>query len=425
MDETYCHQHHHAQSGFIDPDHPPPKISRGARWIIVHAITKDGLLFTRNNGLFPEADNEVDDGTDSHTLNTERELTDREYQARSTKDTRPSTKKVNAERPLDAPTTCISFLKYKLNCHIINSGESFYPAYSNSADYHDNMDGEMFMLWVQNRLFPAFQAKYGYDMKMFLILDNAPYHWGHNDDYINTNDTTKKFTKNFLLNKFFEDGSNGLYDESVFDAAEFKVTVTRTINNNTVEVEYSTYGQIFKNFSKANANDPNKCGLSVTELRRVFGDWLNVHCPHRTKTELQNFFDKTYEATGVKHELIFTPPFCPQYQPIELVWAQVKNFVASTNFPGRTKMQLFTDICTAFYGGTMKIHNHTLSTDGVTPLNCQNYIRHMLYECNKSIALDAHLSGTIHDLVYPGGDVLNEDGLDAAEEVEVANLKVS
>ena len=44
------------------------------------------------------------------------------------------------------------------------------------------MNGENFMKWFENRLLPAFNAKYP-DKKMILILDNAPYHHCRGDDY--------------------------------------------------------------------------------------------------------------------------------------------------------------------------------------------------------------------------------------------------
>ena len=40
------------------------------------------------------------------------------------------------------------------------------------GDYHNNMDADMFMIWVKNRLVPAFQARYP-GKKMILVLDNV------------------------------------------------------------------------------------------------------------------------------------------------------------------------------------------------------------------------------------------------------------
>ena len=52
------------------------------------------------------------------------------------------------------------------------------------ADYHDTMDGEKFLQWLRNRLFPAFHAKFGRRKKMVLILDNAKYQNARGDDWI-------------------------------------------------------------------------------------------------------------------------------------------------------------------------------------------------------------------------------------------------
>ena len=36
----------------------------------------------------------------------------------------------------------------------------------------------MFMKWVDTSLVPCFKARFGEEMKMILILDDASYHWG-------------------------------------------------------------------------------------------------------------------------------------------------------------------------------------------------------------------------------------------------------
>ena len=64
------------------------------------------------------------------------------------------------------------------------SAELIYPAGTKGTpekgcptrgDYHLNMDGEMFESWVKQRLIPAFEKKYP-SKKMVLVLDNASYH---------------------------------------------------------------------------------------------------------------------------------------------------------------------------------------------------------------------------------------------------------
>ena len=55
------------------------------------------------------------------------------------------------------------------------SCELLWIAQSHSGDYHDNINSDMFMKWVKERLVPTFQRKYP-GKKMILVADNAPYH---------------------------------------------------------------------------------------------------------------------------------------------------------------------------------------------------------------------------------------------------------
>ena len=69
------------------------------------------------------------------------------------------------------------------------------------TDYHSNMNGENFMKWINESLVPCFKARYGTDMNMILILDNASYHWGRegNDSFL-----PLKQNKEKCLNKISE-----------------------------------------------------------------------------------------------------------------------------------------------------------------------------------------------------------------------------
>ena len=58
------------------------------------------------------------------------------------------------------------------------------------GDYHENMDGDMFLKWLENRLFPTFRALFG-RRKLVLVLDNAPYHHVHPEDSFFASGKTK------------------------------------------------------------------------------------------------------------------------------------------------------------------------------------------------------------------------------------------
>ena len=48
-------------------------------------------------------------------------------------------------------------------------------AQSHTGDYHDNMNSDMFMLWVKEKLVPVFEQQYP-GKTMVLVANNAPYH---------------------------------------------------------------------------------------------------------------------------------------------------------------------------------------------------------------------------------------------------------
>ena len=59
--------------------------------------------------------------------------------------------------------------------HWVYITELLWVAQSHSGDYHDNMNIEMFMKWVTEKLVPAFERNYP-GKEIVLVADNAPYH---------------------------------------------------------------------------------------------------------------------------------------------------------------------------------------------------------------------------------------------------------
>jgi hypothetical protein len=64
------------------------------------------------------------------------------------------------------------------------SCELIYEAEKGDGDYHDNMNGSIYMQWLNNRLMVAFNKLYP-RRKMVLVLDNASYHHVRGPDWIN------------------------------------------------------------------------------------------------------------------------------------------------------------------------------------------------------------------------------------------------
>ena len=70
-------------------------------------------------------------------------------------------------------------------------------------------------------------------------------------------------------------------------------------------------------------------GPSKDDLIAAVQQWLSEH-PHHNRTVVEQLMD------DAGHSLIYTPPFCPEAQPIELLWAQVKRYVADRSTLNRS-----------------------------------------------------------------------------------------
>jgi len=143
MDESYIHAGYCSRFSWYrrTDDIVPNRMTgqdKGKRMIIMHAMTRDGML----EKLGPNDDQPSDN--------------------------------------LDEKCTSAAVVTTKL------SAEGYEP-----ADYHDTLDGEKFLQWMRNRLLPAFEKKFGRRKKMVLILDNAKYHHARGEDWVSASKMNK------------------------------------------------------------------------------------------------------------------------------------------------------------------------------------------------------------------------------------------
>jgi hypothetical protein len=130
-DESYMHQSYAMDHSYLPKDNKAieRKTGKGRRLIILHAITTDGpVCVTEEN-----------------------------------------------RRPIDdlvwKGDTCLPTPRADGKL----SYETLWIAQSHTGGYHDNMNNNMFMLWVEEKLVPVFEQQYP-RKKMVLVADNAPYH---------------------------------------------------------------------------------------------------------------------------------------------------------------------------------------------------------------------------------------------------------
>jgi len=240
-----------------------------------------------------------------------------------------------------------------------HTAELFYEVKNNdivAADYHDNMNGDIYMNWMKTKLIPAFKEVYP-NKKMILVLDNAKYHHVRGKDFVQPNNMNKK------------DLSAKLKE---FGIVHF--TVQRRVKG-TNNMEFIKFNQNTYDIRGGNS------APTVEEMKVKLKNYLLTNPQHQT-TEVQ----KVMKQSG--YDLIYTPPYLPNVQPIELIWSYVKRQVARNYVHNRTPTQLMIDLRNAFYG-----------EHGVTAEMCQTDIDHCHKWINSWIADDQYFRGTIGDLV--------------------------
>jgi transposase len=323
MDESYCHQGHVGLFMWAKSEEQRRPCSKGKRVIMVHAISKHGPVVTLDADGYPIVEGSLDgNGWGAVTA------------------------------------------------------EMIYKAKSSHGDYHDNMDGDMFMKWFEERFHPTVTKlaelepeKYGNGKEKFLVLDNAPYHHAHDEEWVNVNAMNKtellQVMIDIKLDKFKVGKTN-----RVFVVADLK---TRMDNNN---------GTFAWASNKRNTGGPSKEEMQAATY---------AACLEKAPERLQSRVEKWAEENG--WTLIFTAPYRPKHQPIELFWASAKNHAGKMYRPGRTMPQLREQLRRGWYGGTDEAGR------SVNPSRCGELIRHAQDEMTVSIGYDNKLDGTIHDLI--------------------------
>jgi hypothetical protein len=243
MDESFIYAHHSNRRGWFHPsDRDVIGDSDGKRLIVLHAMTDRGLLA-------------VPDAVASNWMS-------------------------------EAALTCEVVFD-----EVFEDGQD-------DSDYHNTMTGAKFTAWVRNRLLPTFKHMYP-RKKMFLVLDNAPYHRVQSELWVKANNSMNK-----------HDLAHELMDLGV----ERLTTIgphPRVVESHKFELKVGDGG------------------CSKEDLIAAIDQWLTEH-PNHNRTVVEQLMD------DAGHTLVYTPPWCPEVQPIELLWAAVKRYVANHSTLGRS-----------------------------------------------------------------------------------------
>lgn len=365
MDESYCHVNHcRTTSWFGKGETRVNTKSKGGRVIIVHAISRDGPLvadscrdekgFPLREGWFSKDDGRQREGSSS----------------------RGPSRGAGGGPSGDAPGCRVVIAEQAI-------AEMLFPAGDKKeADYHKNMDADVFMKWLEKRLLPAYRAKHG-EKKIILILDNAPYHHGMADDSNSPLKASKTVNEKLL----------------------------RDLSVETITIDRKGQPTVFAVPKEGEHFPRAPRGPSLDEVREATFRIVKKLRPDDLLTRAERFFK---EKIG---DLLYTPPYCPEFQPMELFWAHAKGYVASMwEGRGRNMPETVNLLRFGFYG-----KKRADGTWEAAPPDCGKLVRHSMDCAEKAVERDAVLKGTLADLqnVPAQYKVSKEAGLDELEDEEM------
>jgi transposase len=178
---------------------------------------------------------------------------------------------------------------------------------------------------------------------MILVMDNASYHKAQNTEY-------------YPEGKGPETASKGLNAHVLRMAQCTEVEIKRgeaTLKFAVPPVEPPSFAHHRVNGGAAPSSDGldgtvyarSPKGPSSAELAEATAQYLKAHCPQALESKVE----KAFAERGWK--IIWTPPYCPKFQPIELVWGAGKQRAGHLYRPKRTLRATREDLRLGFYGG--------------------------------------------------------------------------
>lgn len=242
-DESYIYSQHNKKMSWLPSSSLPDSADvrgnekGGVRLIIIHAMTKDGML------EMPNAD-------------VSNDLT-------------------NVE----------------LSCEFV------FQSVGINDDYHTAINGSKWVAWLNNRVIPTFKARYQ-GKKMILVLDNAKYHHARPADWISPATMSKVECSSFLTHH--------------------RIRSITTVRDG---VEH--------HFADSTYLQRGRAAPTLVELKAAVAAHLAAN-PSLNTTLPQRAMAKE------GYQLLYTPPYAPEVQPIELIWATVKHIVASQSRNNRS-----------------------------------------------------------------------------------------
>jgi transposase len=332
-DESYVHNTHALDHSYLQKgkEHIERSRSKGRRLIILHAITTNGPLAERDENGMPVDDLKWNGDTCHPTPRA------------------------------DGKITC----------------ETLWVAQSSTGDYHDNMNSEMFMQWVETKLVPTFERQYP-GKKMVLVADNAAY---HHKRVIGSLASLSKKKLIEMMTKYEVDYLDLPLTESRF---EFINEEDERIEDrgDCIRISFDPEEQ------QQTASQSKPFVANTQELKVAFVTFLKENRPDLLECKVEKFLHEH------GHKVLWTPPYCPELQPIEMFWAAGKNHAALMFYDKRTMKEMVSHVREGWNGNGETYPVGDLYRKA--PVDCEKlYQESIKAAATKFIPLCEGISGTI------------------------------
>ena len=141
---------------------------------------------------------------------------------------------------------------------------------------------------------------------------------------------------------------------------------------------------------RASAN----CAVTATleELKICFVNYLLAEKPELLECKVEHCLHER------GHKVLWTPPYCPDLQPIEMFWSAGKQYAANRFSVGRTMKETIKHLRQGWYGTGEEYEDNSILKRG--PVDCLKLVEHSIKKANtKFIPICDGILGLIRDLV--------------------------
>ena len=189
-----------------------------------------------------------------------------------------------------------------------NTAEWIWPAKETKGDYHGEMSGEAYEMWLEHRLVPAFEAKYP-GKKLNLVMDNASYHHEMNRNYYPAGLEISNCSKAWHAHVLRLAGCSSIGVKrgqltTFFDIPENEPLGFQEHWEQKTKVPQGKFeGTVYERKNQSG-------GISAAELKDATIGWLKENKPEALESEVELLF------RGKGWKIIWTPRTALNFSPL-------------------------------------------------------------------------------------------------------------